>query len=77
LLDCVQFADKGQIIARDETLRKRAGFPLRRRADTAVKLFEALRNNLAHSQDIVASDWETIAAIATNLERVIDLVYPG
>ena len=76
LLDCLQFADKGQIIARDETLRKRAGFPSRRRADYAVKLFEALRNNLAHSQDIVASDWDTIAVIAANLERVIDLVYP-
>ena len=76
MLDCLQFADKGQIIARDETLRKRAGFPSRRRADTAVKLFEGLRNNLAHSQDIVASDWDTIAAIAANLERVIDLVYP-
>jgi hypothetical protein len=77
LLDCLQFADKGQIIARDETLRKRAGFRSRRRADDAVKLFEGLRNNLAHSQDIVASDWDTIAAIAANLERVIDLVYPG
>ena len=76
LLDCLQFADKGQIIARDETLRKRAGFQSRRRADYAVKLFEGLRNNLAHSQDIVASDWDTIAAIAANLERVIDLVYP-
>ena len=76
LLDCLQFADKGQIIARDETLRKRAGFPSRRRADYAVKLFEGLRNNLAHSQDIVASEWDTIAAIAANLERVIDLVYP-
>ena len=76
LLDCLQFADKGQIIARDESLRKRAGFPSRRRADYAVKLFEGLRNNLAHSQDIVASDWETIAAIAVNLERVIHLVHP-
>jgi hypothetical protein len=76
LLDCLQFADKGQIIARDETLRKRAGFQSRRRADYAVKLFEGLRNNLAHSQDIVASDWDTIATIAANLERVIDLVYP-
>ena len=41
-----------------------------------MKLFEALRNNLTHSQDIVASDWAAIAAIAANLERVIDLVYP-
>jgi hypothetical protein len=41
-----------------------------------VKLLEGLRNNLAHSQDIVASDWAAIATIAANLERVIDLVYP-
>jgi hypothetical protein len=77
LLDCLQFSDKGQIIARCEELREKAGFASRRRADEVVKRLEALRNNLAHSQDIVDSDWETIVAIAENLERAIALGYLG
>ena len=64
LIDCLQFSDKLQIIARDERLRDQVGFVSRaRRADAAGKVLEALRNNLAHSQDIIASDWDTIFAI--------------
>ena len=77
LLDCLQFSDKGKIIARDETLRKQAGFVSRRRGDEVVKSFETLRNNLAHSQDIVAFDWDTIVGLANNLERVIELLNNG
>ena len=69
LNDCLQFSDQGQIIARDASLRAEAGFVSRRRADKVVKRLEALRNNLAHSQDIVDSDWDTILALAENLER--------
>ena len=56
----------------DASLRAKAGFVSRRRADEVVKRLEALRNNLAHSQDIVDSDWDTILALAENLERVLD-----
>jgi hypothetical protein len=73
LLDCLQFSDKGQIVARNETLRVAVGFVSRRRADEAVKRLEALRNNLAHAQAIVDLDWDTIVAIAENLERVIGM----
>jgi hypothetical protein len=72
LLDCLQFSNPGQIIARDVSLRAKAGFVSRRRADEVVKRLEALRNNLAHSPDIVDSDWDTILALAENLERVLD-----
>jgi hypothetical protein len=34
-------------------------------------MLESLRNNLAHSQDIVACDWETIVGICKELERII------
>jgi hypothetical protein len=73
LLDCLQFSDKGQIVARNETLREAAGFASRRRADENIKRLEALRNNLAHAQAIVDLDWDTIVAIAENLERVIGM----
>ena len=33
---------------------------------------EKLRNNLAHSQDIVTNDWETIVALAENLDDVLE-----
>jgi len=60
LLDCLQFSDKGQIIARNEEVRKLTVFASRRQAEEAVKRLEQLRNNLAHAQDILTSDWSTI-----------------
>jgi len=63
LLDCLQFSDKGQIIARNEEIRKQTVFPSRNQAEAATKRLEQLRNNLAHAQDILASDWDTIIEI--------------
>lgn len=73
LLHCLQFSDKAQIVVRDETLRSQAGIISRRRGDEVIKSLERLRNNLAHTQDIVAFDWQTIVAIVKNLERLIAL----
>ena len=73
LLKCLQFSDKAQIIVRDENLRQQAGIVSRHRGDEVIKSLERLRNNLAHAQDIVAFDWETIVSMAQNLERVIEL----
>ena len=36
---------------------------------------EKLRNNLAHSQSIVDTDWEVIADIADHLQRFFILGY--
>jgi hypothetical protein len=72
LLDCLQFSDKAQIVVRNEELRQAAGFASRRRADATIKGVERLRNNLAHAQDIVTSDWETIVLLVENLDVVID-----
>lgn len=72
LVDCLQFADKGQIVVRNETLREQAGFASRRRGDEVIKRLERLRNNLAHAQDLVSTDWEVIVAIVDNLGRLID-----
>ena len=71
LLDCLQFGDKGQIVVRDAELRRQVGFPSRSRGEEAIKRIEALRNNLAHSQDIVALDWESILELAENLDDVL------
>jgi hypothetical protein len=69
LIDCLQFSDKGQLVARIEELRSQTAFPSRRQAETAVKRLEQLRNNLAHAQDIVTADWETIVLLSELLTQ--------
>jgi hypothetical protein len=73
LLDCLQFGDKGQIIVRDEELREQVGFRSRNRGEEVVKRLGALRDNLAHSQDIIASDWDSIVALSQNLDTVMQI----
>jgi hypothetical protein len=72
LLDCIQFSDKGQILARNEEIRRLTMFESRRRVEQIFKELERLRNNLAHSQDIIASDWQIIVQLTENMERVIE-----
>jgi hypothetical protein len=70
LLDCLQFADKGRIVARDERLRNYTRFSSRRAVEDFVRALQDLRNNLAHSQDI-SGDWNVIFDLASNLHRVV------
>jgi hypothetical protein len=73
LLDCLQFSDRGQIVLRNEDLRNRAGFVSRKRGEETVRDLEALRNNLAHSQDIITCDWEIIVKMVEYLDKLIGL----
>ena len=72
LLDCLQLADKAQIVARHPDLRQRTRFESRRQLEEAAKRLEKLRNNLAHSQDILAEDWETIVLLAQRLDDILE-----
>jgi hypothetical protein len=69
LFDCLQFSDKGQIIARNEAIRRLTVFPSRSQAEAATKRLEQLRNNLAHAQDILTSDWDTITELCEFVTR--------
>lgn len=71
LLDCLQFADKARRLFQDPEEQARFGFRTQGAVRRAVQALESLRNNLAHSQDIVAHDWPAIAAIAIDIERVL------
>lgn len=71
LIDCLQLSDKSQIVIRNEAIRNVTQLPSRRRAERLFKQLESLRNHLAHSQDLVETDWETIVLLANNLDRVI------
>jgi hypothetical protein len=71
LIDCLQISDKGQIIARSEEIRRMTKMESRRQTEQTIRMLESLRNNLAHSQDIVSCDWETIVRLCREMERVI------
>lgn len=73
LADCLQFGDKGLILFKDETIRLEMGFESRTRAKDVVKNLQKLRNNLAHSQDIVAGNLDTIVALAHSMDRVLEV----
>ncbi len=72
LRDCIQLSDKVQIVARNSQLRAMTRFQSRRQLEEAAKLLEKLRNDLAHSQDIITGDWEAIVALSENLDSVLD-----
>ena len=63
LLDCLQFADKVTIIAKNEEVRKQTVFATRRQAEDTAKRWNNCAANLAHAQDILATDWDTIVEI--------------
>jgi hypothetical protein len=70
LLDCLQFADKGRIVARDTRLRELTRFQSKREVEDFVVALQDLRNNLAHANDI-SDDWPVIFDLATNLHRIV------
>lgn len=72
LLDCLQFSDKAQIVARNEQLRRLTRIESRRQIEDVGRRLEKLRYNLAHSQDIVAHDRQTIVQLVENLDSVLD-----
>ena len=72
LADCLQLSDKAQIVARSEHLRRLTRFESKRKLEEAAKMLEKLRNNLAHSQDIIANDWDTIVLLSERLDEVLE-----
>jgi hypothetical protein len=71
-LDCLQFSDKAQIFARSKELRARTRFTSRKQLEKEAKLLQRLRNNLAHSQDIITTDWNVIVDLSANMERILN-----
>jgi len=71
LLDCLQVTDKAQILMKDPAAREDLSMSSRKEGEKAVKQFESLRNNLAHTQDIITYDWESIVAMAERLDRIM------
>ena len=55
------------------------GFQSRRRGEQTIKDLEKLRNNLAHSQDIVTCDWDTIVRLESGMVTTVEpgIYIPG
>jgi hypothetical protein len=71
LLDCLQLVDKAQILMKDPDIRADGGFESRRAAEKSIRDFESLRNNLAHTNDIVTYDWDVIVMVSQRLDKIM------
>lgn len=71
LIDCLQLSDKMQILIREPEQMTWMGFESTRVARKVSRELESLRNNLAHSQDIVSHDWPQIARMTRRMEFLL------
>lgn len=74
LLDCLQFSDKAMLLLGDPEERRRFAYKSMGSAEQAIKDVESLRNNLAHGQDVVTTDWSAIARLALQLEEILTVL---
>ena len=72
LLDCLQLGDKGQLLARSASLREKFWNRSRRQIEKVIKQLERLRNNLAHSQDIIVENWDAIVRLSETLDQILE-----
>jgi hypothetical protein len=70
LLDCLQFSDKMQVAMQNQTFLDTAGFASTSAAKKVSKDLEALRNNLAHGQDVTKHDWPQIVRLARRIQQM-------
>ena len=72
LIDCLQYGDKGWIISYDEEVRKATGNNSRKEMRRAVKEMETIRNNLAHTQEIIPTGWPRIIIACSRWEQNLE-----
>ncbi len=65
LADCLQFADKRDIVLATTELRNAAGLEPKGSSERLLKDLEKLRDNLAHAQDIVTGYWPKLVDLAS------------
>ena len=70
LLDCLQLSDKLQIALQNQAFVEASGFGSASAAKKVIKDIEALRNNLAHGQDVTSHDWPQIVRLARRIQQM-------
>ena len=72
LPDCLQLGDKATILMKDRELFALSGFPSRTALENFFKEVGALRNALAHANDILLGRWPALADLITQLETLLE-----
>lgn len=73
LVECLQLSDKFGVLIKDPQSLESFGFSSVAAAKKVANEFQALRNNLAHSQDFVEHHWAQIARMAQRFEKMAKL----
>lgn len=76
LEECLQLSDKAQILLQGTGQLEYFGFKTKKAAKRVIKELESLRNNLAHSQDIVTHDWAQIARMSQRIHDLCAAAFP-
>ena len=71
LLDCLQLADKMEVLISDPKELSRLGIPSASAAKRASKQIESLRNSLAHGQGFVDQDWPQVVRLARRIDQMV------
>ena len=71
LPDCLQFCDKKKIFLYNEKLLKGSGLESKSKGEKWLKELEKLRNDLAHSQDIITGNWPEIVDLTEQAEKFL------
>jgi hypothetical protein len=74
LLDSTQLSDKGQIVRNTPELLKQLGFESKNKCAAFFREIEFLRNNTAHSQEVIYHDDRELIRIMLQLSKVLDNV---
>lgn len=61
----------------DKDIHKALGQESRRSMRIAVKELETLRNNLAHTQDIIPAGWQRIVIACSPLDQNLEMIRSG
>lgn len=72
LIDCLQYSDKAWILSYDEDIYKALGQESRSAARKAIKELVTLRDNLAHTQEIIPTGWKRIVIACSRMDYNLD-----
>lgn len=71
LADCLQFADKGEIVVKSDLFCRVFGCISKGEAKDFLKELRYLRDDLAHAQDIITGRWPKIVELAKTAEKLL------
>lgn len=73
MVDCLQFADKADILLRNPKTSKVLGFSSRRQGNEFFSKLEILRNSLVHSQVLSEHTLPTMVSLALSLDILLNI----